>query len=449
MKKNLFIYLFLIVLVVSCNRPNLDVYGPAFDVLSPSKYNSLQQEYVFLGDFEGGTSRVNKQNLWGLINVRGREILKAEYDTIYSLVHNYRIVKKHNKYGLVDKTGKLVVLCKYDDFKSYIANDSFAFQLNGKWGFVSCEDVIKVQFKYDNLCHVYETVFVGEINGKQGLFDYNDQTIINPEYDRVLYRPYVGSDISYVKKGDKYAIVNSRNEVVTKCEFPFGMPSGDYITMKSYFPKRFCLIHWETGKVLIPYNIYEELGDRVDGVLYACKKGKYGYVNPKNETIIPFKFADAEDFSEGLAMVGIVKGTHNTWWGSTKRVVYGYIDQSGTFVIPPKFANQSLNPGSGFKEELAVMGAERKDNIYPDKYGYIDKTGKWAIKPIYTDAGDFVNGVAVVQTSRGYGAINKSGEWVVEPKYYDYDYRGWHKDSLVFKDKDGQTFEFTLTGEAL
>lgn len=54
-----------------------------------------------------------------------------------------------------------------------------------------------------------------------------------------------------------------------------------------------------------------------------------------------------------------------------------------------------------------------------------------------------------MKTWRGYGAINKLGEIVVAPKYDGYDYRAWHNDKIVFKDKDGKKYEYSLEGIAL
>lgn len=435
----------------SCSSQQDDISGAAYDVLPASVYNALQQKYTHLEDFESGLSRVRAQSGWGLINAKGKEIVKSEYDTIYPLIHNYRIAQKAGKYGLLNHMGKLSILCKYDDCREYLNNGVFAFQLNGKWGFVSGNDEIRVQFKYDDLFQIEDSVFVAKINGYEGLFDFEGKTIIKPEYDRILYKPFrVSGGVSYAKKGGNYAIINSKNELVSKCEYSdFSIPHGSYITIKSFLHDRFCLVNWETGEVTIPYG-YEELGDVEEGVLYACKNDKFGYVSPQNEVVIPFQFADAEDFSEGLAMVGVNRGYYRTIWGDyLPHTYYGFIDKSGEFVIKPTFPNQTFNPGSGFKEGLAVMGVENEDNVYPDYYGYIDKTGKWVIKPIYKKADDFVNGVAIVQTRRGYGAINKLGEIIVEPKYDDYEPRGWHKDKLVFEDKDNKQYSYTLDGIAL
>lgn len=441
----------LCLMLTSCTNQQADISGSAYDVLSPSKYNELQQKYSQFENFESGTSRVKAQSGWGLINAKGKEILKAEYDTIHPLVHNFRLVKKTSKYGLINKEGKATIQCKYDDCMSYLDNGVFAFQINGKWGFVSCNDEIMVQFKYDSFRQIEDSVFVGKINGYQGLFDYKDNAIIKPEYDKILYRPFRSSgNVSYAQKGDNFAIINSKNKVVSKCEYSdWAIPYGEYITIKSFMHDRFCLVNWETGEVAIPYG-YEELGDYVEGLIFACKNEKYGYVNPKNEVVIPFNFVDAEDFSEGLAMVATTKGYYLSIWGDylpLKR--YGFIDKTGEWVIKPTFPNQMFNPGTGFKEGLAVMGVENDDNIYPDYYGYIDKTGKWVIKPIYKEAGDFADGVAIVQTSRGYGAINKLGEIIVEPKYKSHDPRGWYKDKLVFEDNKGKKYEYSLDGIAL
>lgn len=474
------LYLFGLVFVslafLSCKTTSTQwicVDGPTFDVLPPSTYNTLQQKYIAMEDFECGTSRVKTQNGWGLINVNGEEIINTEYDTIYPLVYNFRIISDSSRYGLINKFGEIKIHCKYDNFRylhaymknlenidttnieknNEIENGIFAFQLNGKWGFVSCNDEIQVQFKFDDIWFLEDSVFVGEINKKKGVYDYKNNTIINPEYDMIFLHIY-GNGLSYAKNGRYYAIINSKNEVVSKCEYTnMPIPSGDYITITDYANKKFCMVNWETGEIAIPYG-YERLGDYAEGLVYARKNGKYGYLNTNNEVVIPFKFENAEEFSEGLAMVAVNKG----YWKASlsgeysPRRCYGFIDKSGEFVIEPIFrADQSNGPGSGFKEGLAVMGAEREGNIYPNKFGYIDKTGKWVIKPIYDDAKDFINGVAIIKTNRGYGAINKSGEIVVEPKYYDYNYRNnsHPDDKIIFKDKTGKEYEYTLDGKLL
>jgi hypothetical protein len=52
-----------------------------------------------------------------------------------------------------------------------------------------------------------------------------------------------------------------------------------------------------------------------------------------------------------------------------------------------------------------------------DQYGYIDETGNFVIDPQFDEAWVFIHGSAVVKTDGEYGLINKTGDWIVEPVY--------------------------------
>lgn len=435
---------------MACEQPNYNANGPAYDVLTQTKYDELQQHYQQISDFENGTAIVKRDSSWGLIDSRGKEVLSSEYDTIFPLIHNYRAIKHNSKYGLANKLGEIVVPCKYEGFYGYRENLYCAFKQNGKWGFVdSCNNVV-VQFKYDDIYPFFDSIFVAQIKNKYGMYDFKGNTIIKPEYDFIAYKIYgEEAGISYAKNGDKFAIINSDNKVVSKCEYDIpAIPSGQYVTFAEYHNDRYCMVNWETGEVCIPYG-YEDLGDYSEGLVYAKKNGKYGYINANNEIVIPFKYTDAENFSEGLAMVGVDNGYRNCILGPMHTSRYGFIDKNGEFIIKPTFADQSINSNGLFKEGLAIMGVERSDNIFPDEYGFIDKTGKWVIKPIYKELDHFKDGVAIVKTKYGYGAINKLGEIIVSPEYEIYESRNWHEDKIVFKNENGDKFEFTLEGVAL
>lgn len=52
------------------------------------------------------------------------------------------------------------------------------------------------------------------------------------------------------------------------------------------------------------------------------------------------------------------------------------------------------------------------------KYGYIDNTGSFVIKPVFSEAMDFQpNGLAVVKWNALYALINTQGDFIVKPKY--------------------------------
>jgi hypothetical protein len=52
-------------------------------------------------------------------------------------------------------------------------------------------------------------------------------------------------------------------------------------------------------------------------------------------------------------------------------------------------------------------------------YGYINETGQYVIQPAFESAGPFYQNLAVVKTGKKYGVINSKGEYVVSPVYDD------------------------------
>ena len=128
---------------------------------------------------------------------------------------------------------------------------------------------------------------------------------------------------------------------------------------------------------------------------------KEGYIDQAGKVVIEPAYVMARDFSEGLAAVGFGEyGLHNS--GDHKT---GFIDQTGKLVIEPKYRD-----ALSFSEGLAVVC---NDN----KCGYIDKTGKLAIPIQFDDAKSFSEGLACVQIGEKFGFIDKAGNVVIKPTY--------------------------------
>ena len=127
----------------------------------------------------------------------------------------------------------------------------------------------------------------------------------------------------------------------------------------------------------------------------------WGYKDRNGTWVIPPKFSDGEQFSEGLASVCI----------DSYPAAWGYIDESGKFTIAPQFAR-----ARSFSEGLACVQLAQP---HTGNYGFIDKTGTFVIAPQFDNAWSFHEGLARVQSGKlgKWGYINKAGSFVIAPSF--------------------------------
>ena len=93
---------------------------------------------------------------------------------------------------------------------------------------------------------------------------------------------------------------------------------------------------------------------------------KYSYIDRTGKIVIDVsRYESGSDFSDGLAAV------------SVPRKGWGFIDKTGSLVIPPKFESTL-----GFREGLAAV-------VLDDKWGFINKDGILVIENQYDWVGGF------------------------------------------------------------
>ena len=119
---------------------------------------------------------------------------------------------------------------------------------------------------------------------------------------------------------------------------------------------------------------------------------KFGFIDQSGTEVVPCKYDIAYRFSEGLAAVKL----------NDRR---GFIDQSGTEVVPCKY-----DFAYSFSEGLAAVELN-------DKYGFIDQSGTEVIPYKYDLAYSFSEGLARVELNGKWGFIDQNGTEVIPCKY--------------------------------
>jgi hypothetical protein len=144
-----------------------------------------------------------------------------------------------------------------------------------------------------------------------------------------------------------------------------------------------------------------------EGLAPVQVSGKWGYADKTGKIVIAPQFEEAGGFSEGLALAegGGFSGAWLLHEGQAfaKR---GYIDRQGRWVFDQRVRRYLYE--SPFSEGVTPI----QDS--GDRSGYVDKAGRIVVKPQFTFAGEFSEGLAAVGTKSGCGCIDHSGRIVFE-----------------------------------
>lgn len=146
------------------------------------------------------------------------------------------------------------------------------------------------------------------------------------------------------------------------------------------------------GETVVEYGKYSVIGAFHNGLARVVdrKTGKFGFINPKGNEIIPCVWKSTGEFSEYLAGV---KGDNNKC---------GYVDVAGQLVIP-----QTWDESWPFQEGLARV----MDN---GMIGMIDRRGELVIPCVWRGMGDIGEGLIGVQNTDGKcGYIDKTGKTII------------------------------------
>ena len=364
--------------------------------------------------------------------------------------------------------------------------------------------------------------FIFEEKGKLGLVDLQGKTVLAPTFNSIEEKqPYffacsktkgcsvynedlqlvlkggynsieLGCEGQFiVKKDGKYGVVSEKGAVILPLNYSFidSNKNGYTVTLND----KTGLFNSE-GKEIIPISYHWIYTDKIDDniPIVAELDGKEGYINTKNEWVIPPTYRDAFAFRQGLAKIrevrdyiyyinlkgepviqdfdaNVIEPSDNTYIVGVRKeckyMVYdlngnlldtynllrnnwsddaifavkkggkwGYIDGYGKVIIPLEYEEVR-----NFSEGLAAV---RKDG----KWGYINPKNEIVIPIEFTnkEVGFFKNGGAEYYTDSGAGLINLKGEIIAEPKYNSIEYI---KGNVAIVSFDGYNYLYDFVKE--
>ncbi len=341
--------------------------------------------------YEEGVLKVKKDNLYGLIDYTGKEILPVEYTSIDALqgIKNSLVIKKNDQVGLCDNKGNIIINPEYKEIKS-IGEDY-------KNGYI----VINNENKY-------------------GIIDFTKKVILEPKYEEI--KNVASSSIYIVKENGTLKAINSTEDALIEGKFDDIKQINDenlvFVTNNKYG------IMSASGKIKVKAE-YEDLQYAFGDNYIAKKNGKYGIINTSNETALPFEYP-AISYRKEAGFIQV-----ETQDNITTQILDDKFEKKleGILVeVNEEKAYIRMRIDDEYKyynfkfEETKSSDILTQNNLFLSKlngkYGYIDANGNVVVDYIYEDATEQNSfGYASVKKDGKWGAIDKTGKQVAENKY--------------------------------
>lgn len=283
--------------------------------------------------------------------------------------------------------------------------------------------------------------FQEEEDGPWGLMATDGTVLVKPKFNG--YMSCVVNDRFYVQEDDVYTIY-------TADERPKKI--GTYKECGS-FVSDLCPVQDMNDNIFYidkdgkkAFDLTEIDGKTVTGAFnffcgraMVCLDGTtWGYIDENGETAIPFKFADAWNFNDDVAIVYIDNPTYEE--GDMGK--WAVIDTDGNKLFTKRFSDVKPSEFRYADGLLEVTDAN-------DNYMLIDKNGNVVQK---MKEGCFTNyihdGIFTVynnQTEKT-GLMDKEGEWIIRPKFQAMSFNG---SLLVCAEEDEQYSLYNMDGEKI
>jgi hypothetical protein len=282
----------------------------------------------------------------------------------------------------------------------------------GKMGYIDRTGHVVIPFRYDkafSFDHGRASVYIGE---QKGVIDTSGRWVVEPgTYERL---------VGYEEGRCAYLLPKREGEA--KAYWGFLDLSGKHLWIGEYQRVRTRPLEFREGRCLAKTR----LGD----VVYVDYRGRarVRLANPK---------WNAWHFSEGLARVDMHVDLRTeeekerfyepgitTGWPLPQ---FGFIDKEGRVIIKPQFTS-----AGDFTEGLAPASTTDEGRIssslgeyFPDdfqmaferRWGFINKQGEWVIPMIYEQVRHFHDGLAPFRKNGKWGYLNRQGKEVVSPQF--------------------------------
>ena len=379
-----------------------------YGFVSTSSGEILPTIYSDLTYVDGERWSVRRNGKMGIVKVgeangsfRVETIVPCEYDQVQAGDDDeYYVVTNGSLHGLLSWDGETIISCEYNGIDLNEYEGFFSVKRNGRKGLMSRAGEELVPCAFDD-CGVIDEHFLWARGDKTyGIYSSEGEKVQPCKFNSFFI--YEGkkkkevslSDFAQLDRRqhpDLYAVVSGKVGTLDSKKFTTKLPCAyDYL---SDFATRMKITN----------------GVRTEQRLAVCRlNGKYGIVNSEGKQIQPMAFDELrkdvlDPSSKELPDMGSARDLHvrigDKW---------GILTANGEQLAEVKFDSVGV-----FHDGLAVVKAA-------ERYGYIDRSGTIVIPIQWMTAYDFSEGLAALRVDKKhFQFINTAGTVVIKSKKYD------------------------------
>lgn len=266
-------------------------------------YEILFCNYKELSAIYNGSMVIREDEMYGLADSRGQELLGAEFEEACPYSEDgLALVRKDGKYIYVDRDGqtRLAADASCTDL-GMLSSDRTIAAVNGKYGYLDENLQPVTEFKWDDLTLISDSVGACRLNGKWALVSRNGKEKTEYLYEDVITdenKYCSGQKRIFVKEQGSYHMIDKKGNAV-----------GD--------------LTFEDARCFSK-----------EGYAAVCNGKAWGFVNAEGELVIEYQYEDAQSFRNGFAAVC----ADGKW---------GYVDDGGNLVVEPQFEEATPISESG------------------------------------------------------------------------------------------------------
>lgn len=317
--------------------------------------NSKTSNGLLVYDFRGK---------YGYMDRKGNVVIEPQFDDAEQFSEGLACVKIGDKTGYINKTGAFVIDGEGLEFVGKMSDGMVMVGNKGKYGYFDKNGNQVLAFKYESASDYSDGLAWVVINGDICCIDKRGNVVIDAANYIGVNDFNEGMAFVWIDYEHPVCIDKKGNVVIDK------LPEG---------------LSWDDDLMFS------------EGLARVKIDDKYGYIDRTGKIVIEPKYDEAEQFSDGLALI------------LNENNRYGYIDKTGRVVIQPKY-----NLASSFSEGLAAVCCFRDGSLKSRKYYYIDKNEKMVIDSLFCKATEFHDGIAkVIIYNEGDNYVDKKGNLLI------------------------------------